>query len=81
MQTRYEDAVRTLNDLESTKKKILADNKGLGRQLEEIEAQADVLSKLKLSLESDLQDAKNTNSEGRLVSLFISFVMVIVFDL
>lgn len=69
MQTRYEDALRTLGELESTKKKLTGDNKSLGRQLEEAEAQTDVLSKLKMSLEGELQEAKSSVSEGRAVSL------------
>lgn len=81
VQTRYDDAVRTLSDLESTKKKLTSDNKSLGRQLEEVEAQVDVLSKLKMSLESEVQDVKNACNEGRLVSLFISFLMGVVFSL
>lgn len=77
VQTRYDDAVRTLGELESIKKKLTADNKSLGRQLEEAEAQANVLSKVKISLEGELQEAKHASSEGRLVSFFVSFVVVV----
>lgn len=77
VQTRYDDAVRTLSDLESIKKKLTTDNKSLGRELEEAEAQANVLSKLKISLEGELQEAKSAINEGRLVSFSISFVVVV----
>lgn len=69
IQTRYDDAVRSLGDFESNKKKLVAENKDLLRQLEDTEKQLDIFSKLKMSLEHDLHETKIVADEQRQVSL------------
>lgn len=59
---------RTLNDFDSTKKKYLAENNDLQRQIEEAENQIGQLSKLKLSLTNQLEDHRKLADEESRVS-------------
>ncbi|KAK8374417.1 hypothetical protein O3P69_012604 [Scylla paramamosain] len=54
---------RTLNDFDSTKKKLFADNNDLQRQIEEAESQISQLSKMKLSLTNQLEDHRKLADE------------------
>ncbi|MPC23537.1 Myosin heavy chain, muscle [Portunus trituberculatus] len=54
---------RTLNDFDSTKKKLSADNNDLQRQIEEAESMISQLSKMKLSLTNQLEDHRKLADE------------------
>merc|ERR1711994_103414 len=55
---KIEEATLTLNDMEGSKRKIAAENADLLRQLQEMENSANMLSKLKLSLADQLDEAR-----------------------
>merc|ERR1711881_453455 len=55
---KIEEATLTLNDMEGSKRKIAAENAGLLRQLQEMENSANMLSKLKLTLADQLDEAR-----------------------
>lgn len=57
---------RTLNDFDAAKKKLSIENSDLLRQLEEAESQVSQLSKIKISLTTQLEDTKRlADEEGR----------------
>ncbi|XP_018022395.1 myosin heavy chain, muscle isoform X3 [Hyalella azteca] len=58
IQAKLDEANRTLNDFDATKKKLAVENADLLRQLEEAESQVGQLSKLKLSLTNQLDDTR-----------------------
>jgi len=65
-QAKLDEANRTLNDFDATKKKLAVENADLLRQLEEAENQNSMLMKLKLSLTNQLEDTKKlADEEGR----------------
>ena len=55
---KIEEATLTLNDMEGSKRKIAAENADLLRQLQEMENSANMLSKLKLTLADQLDEAR-----------------------
>ena len=55
---KIEEATLTLNDMEGAKRKIAAENSDLLRQLQEMENSANMLSKLKLTLADQLDEAR-----------------------
>jgi chromosome segregation ATPase len=55
---KIEEATLTLNDMEGSKRKIAAENADLLRQLQEMENAANMLSKLKLTLADQLDEAR-----------------------
>lgn len=66
MQSKADEANRTLNDLDAAKKKLSIENSDLLRQLEEAESQVSQLSKIKVSLTTQLEDTKRlADEEGR----------------
>lgn len=58
IQSKLDEANRTLNDFDATKKKLAVENTDLLRQVEEAESQIGQLSKLKLSLTNQLDDTR-----------------------
>merc|ERR1711923_197589 len=63
---KVEEATLTIGDFENAKRKLSAENADLLRQLQELENQANMLSKYKLQYASALEEAKrNTDSEGK----------------
>jgi len=62
-QSRLDEANRTLNDFDAMKKKLGIENADLLRQLEEAENQNCLLAKLKLSLNTQLEDTKKIADE------------------
>merc|ERR1719466_640808 len=62
-QSKLDEANRTLNDFDATKKKLAVENADLLRQLEEAENQNSMLMKLKLSLTNQLDDTKKLADE------------------
>lgn len=58
IQSKLDEANRTLNDFDATKKKLAVENTDLLRQVEEAESQIGQLSKLKLSLTNQLEDTR-----------------------
>merc|ERR1719446_643606 len=58
IQSKLDEANRTLNDFDATKKKLAVENADPLRQLEEAESQNGQLIKLKLSLTNQLDDTK-----------------------
>lgn len=54
---------RTLNDFDAAKKKLSIENSDLLRQLEEAESQVSQLSKIKISLTTQLEDTKRLADE------------------
>merc|ERR1712179_333933 len=56
--TKLEDTNRTLNDFDAIKKKLFVENQDLAHQFEEAESQYGTLSKLKLSLTNQYEDAR-----------------------
>jgi myosin heavy chain 6/7 len=63
IQTKYEQASRQLNDVDQGKKKLSLDNTDLLRQIEESESQISQLSKLKVSLATQLEDTRRMADE------------------
>merc|ERR1719431_580774 len=64
--TKLDDTNRTLNEFDGMKKKLYVENQDLVRQLEEAELQYGTLSKLKLSLTNQYDDArKMADDESR----------------
>lgn len=63
MQSKADEANRTLNDLDAAKKKLSIENSDLLRQLEEAESQVSQLSKIKVSLTTQLEDTKRLADE------------------
>merc|ERR1712242_319877 len=56
---KVEEANLTLGDFENNKRKIAAENADLLKQVQELENQANMMSKLKVQLESQLSEAKH----------------------
>lgn len=63
LQGKLDEATRSVGDLETSKKKFSIENADLLRQLEEAESQLNQLNKLKLSLFTQLDEAKRTADE------------------
>merc|ERR1719154_924548 len=57
-QSKLDEANRTLNDFDATKKKLAVENADLLRQLEDAETQNSMLGKMKLSLTNQLDDTR-----------------------
>lgn len=68
LQTRVDEANRSLNDFDAAKKKLAIENSDLLRQLEEAESQVSQLSKIKISLTTQLEDMKRLADEESRVS-------------
>merc|ERR1711970_1653049 len=65
-QAKLDEANRTLNDFDATKKKLTVENAELLHQLEEVESQNSQLAKMKLTLGAQLDDtSKMAEDEGR----------------
>ena len=62
-QGKLEEVNRTLNDFDAAKKKLSIENSDLLRQLEEAESQVSQLSKIKISLTTQLEDTKRLADE------------------
>merc|ERR1712223_97708 len=58
---KVEEANLTLGDFENSKRKIAAENADLLRQLQELENQANLLSKIKTQMQSQLDEAKHVS--------------------
>lgn len=69
LQSKLDEANRTLNDFDAAKKKLAVENSDLLRQLEEAENQVGQLSKLKLSLTNQLEDTRKLADEESRVSI------------
>ncbi|XP_062546189.1 myosin heavy chain, muscle-like isoform X5 [Armigeres subalbatus] len=63
VQGKLDETNRTLNDLDSSKKKLSIENSDLLRQLEDAESQVSQLSKIKISLTQQLEDTKRLADE------------------
>jgi chromosome segregation ATPase len=72
VQGKLDETNRTLNDFDSAKKKLSIENSDLLRQLEEAESQVSQLSKLKISLTTQLEDTKRLADEESRVSSFVT---------
>ena len=72
LQSKLDEANRTLNDFDATKKKLAVENSDLLRQLEEAESQIGQLSKLKLSLTNQLDDTRKLADEESRVCIWKS---------
>lgn len=71
LQSKLDDANRSLTDFDANKKRLTVENGDLLRQLEEAEGQVSQLTKLKTSLMSQLDEAKRTaDEEGRVCNCF-----------
>lgn len=70
---------RTLNDFDSTKKKLAADNNDLQRQIEEAENHIGQLSKQKLSLTNQLEDHRKLADEESRVSNMTTNTFTMIF--
>lgn len=68
-QGKLDETNRTLNDFDAAKKKLSIENSDLLRQLEEAESQVSQLSKLKISLATQLEDTKRLADEETRVSI------------
>merc|ERR1711992_33863 len=63
---KVEEATLTIGDFENAKRKLSAENADLLRQLQELENQANMLSKYKVQYATALEEAKrNTDNEGK----------------
>ncbi|XP_067622947.1 myosin heavy chain, muscle isoform X40 [Eurosta solidaginis] len=63
VQGKLDETNRTLNDFDASKKKLSIENSDLLRQLEEAESQVSQLSKIKISLTTQLEDTKRLADE------------------
>ena len=63
VQAKFDEANRSLNDFDAAKKKLQIENSDLLRQLEDAESQISQLSKLKISLTTQLEDTKRMADE------------------
>ena len=63
LQSKFDEANRTLNDLDASKKKLTIENSDYLRQLEDAESQVAQLNKLKVSLTTQLEDTKRMADE------------------
>lgn len=63
LQAKYEEAARTLQELDGSKKKLAIENSELSRQLEDADTQISTLNKLKISLAQQLEDVKRVADE------------------
>lgn len=63
IQTKYEEAARTFEEMEGSKKKLAIENSELSRQLEDADTQISTLNKLKISLAQQLEDIKRVADE------------------
>lgn len=70
VQGKLDETNRTLNDFDSAKKKLSIENSDLLRQLEEAESQVSQLSKIKISLTTQLEDTKRLADEESRVSQY-----------
>lgn len=70
VQSKLDETNRTLNDFDSAKKKLSIENSDLLRQLEEAESQVSQLSKIKISLTTQLEDTKRLADEESRVSQY-----------
>lgn len=65
-QFRLDEAARQNSDLDHSKKKLLGENSDLNRQLEENESQLSKANKMRVSLQTQLEDMKKlADEEGR----------------
>lgn len=71
VQGKLDETNRSLNDFDQQKKKLSIENSDLLRQLEEAESQVSQLSKLKISLSTQLEDTKRLADEESRVSIYI----------
>lgn len=80
LQGKMDEAHRSLGDLDAAKKRLTVENSEFQRQLEEAESQISQLSKLKMSLQTQLDDVKRmADEEGRVSRFFfaaISFALL-----
>merc|ERR1712168_1448386 len=71
-QAKLDEANRTLNDFDATKKKLTVENAELLHQLEEVESQNSQLAKMKLTLGAQLDDpSKMAEDEGRVRAVIL----------
>ncbi|XP_038110378.1 myosin heavy chain, muscle isoform X20 [Culex quinquefasciatus] len=63
VQGKLDETNRTLNDFDTSKKKLSIENSDLLRQLEDAESQVSQLSKIKISLTQQLEDTKRLADE------------------
>lgn len=71
--SKLDEANRTLNDFDASKKKLAAENTDLLRQVEEAESSLGQLVKIKLSLTNQLEDQRKlADDECRVSFQFIS---------
>lgn len=71
IQSKLDEANRTINDFDATKKKLAVENADLLRQLEEAENQNAQLSKIKLSLTNQLEDTRKLADDECRVRLLL----------
>lgn len=69
LQGKFDETNRTLGDFDASKKKLAAENSEMQRQLEEAESQIAQLSKLKTSLQTQLEDTKRAADEEARVNI------------
>ena len=77
MTSKLDETNRTLGDFDAAKKKLAAENAELSRQLEDAESQVAQLTKLKTSLQTQLEEAKRTADEESRVCAFAYFGQVL----
>merc|ERR1719244_2375492 len=65
IQAKYDECYRCLGDYDSNKKKMASENSDLLRQLEEIDAQINTLSKLTVTLGCQLEDIKKAGEDEK----------------
>lgn len=69
LQGKFDETNRTLGDFDASKKKLAAENSEMQRQLEEAESQIAQLSKLKTSLQTQLEETKRAADEEARVNI------------
>lgn len=69
-QGKLDETNRSINDLDTIKSRLIIENADLLRQLEEAAAQVAQLSKMKISLASQLEDVKRMADEESRVSFY-----------
>lgn len=69
LHSKLDEANRTLNDFDASKKKLAIENTDLLRQVEEAESQINQLNKIKISLSNQLDDSRKLADDECRVSV------------
>lgn len=70
---KFEDALRTLEEMEASRKKLANENSDLSKQKEDVDVEVAELQKIKIALATQLEEAKRlSDDEARDRSLLLT---------